>query len=250
MGQRRCCIAECKSASHLPEHSDIKFHAFPTNDIARNMWLKNCHIEQNRSITKSNVVCSRHFLESDYQVPKNGRRLLNSNAVPTIFGWGNEKSFADHLAESQEQSSPTTTNTSTKEGNADKLATKAASDMPTTSAKPKKMISRSQANSAAEKQRSASAEEQSTADANTKVSKARKSLDSVTISEKTPGKENIIKSPTKRFDMAMQLAAGAKVEVQDLTGNWHNASVAEVDQGEQEVLINFEKNVKSKGAGG
>lgn len=246
MGQRRCCVAECKSASHLPEHSDVKFHAFPTNDIARNMWMINCHIEQTRSITKSNVVCSRHFLESDYQVPKNGRKLLNSNAVPTIFGWGNEKSWNEHLAET-EKSSPTQ-ETSTKEGNTDKV-TKTPSDKSTPVGKSKKMISRSQANSAAEKQRSASAEEQSTSDANTKVNKARKSLDSVATPEKSTGKD-IIKSPSKKFDIAMQLAAGAKVEVQDLSGSWHNASVAEVDQGEQEVLINFGKNVKAKGAGG
>lgn len=245
MGQRRCCVAECKSASHLPEHSDVKFHAFPTNDVARNMWLKNCHIEQNRSITKSNVVCSRHFHESDYQAPKNGRRLLNSNAVPTIFEWGNEKSFAEHLAEAQ-QSSPTL-DTSTKEAATDK-ATKTPSES-TPVGKSKKMISRSQANSAAEKQRSASAEEQSTSDQNTKVNKARKSLDSATP-EKPIGKDNIIKSPSKKFDIAMQLTPGAKVEVQDVSGSWHNASVAEVDQGEQEVLINFEKNVKTKGQGG
>lgn len=247
MGQRRCCVSECKSASHLPEHSDVKFHAFPTNDVARNMWLKNCHIEQNRSITKSNVVCSRHFLETDYQAPKNGRKLLNSNAVPTIFGWGNEKSFSEHMAEAQ-QSSPTQ-DTSTKDTTTDKAIVKTPSDT-TPVGKSKKMISRSQANSAAEKQRSASAEEQSTGDSNTKVNKARKSLDSATSPEKSTGKDNVVKSPSKKFDIAMQLTPGAKVEVQDLAGSWHNASVAEVDQGEQEVLINFEKNVKAKATGG
>lgn len=247
MGQRRCCVSECKSASHLPEHSDVKFHAFPTNDVARNMWLKNCHIEQNRSITKSNVVCSRHFLDIDYQVPKNGRRLLNSNAVPTIFGWGNEKSFSEHLAEAQDKSSPTL-DTSTKEATTDKTVKTPSETTPV--GKSKKMISRSQANSAAEKQRSASAEEQSTGDSNSKVNKARKSLDSATSPEKSTVKDNVVKSPSKKFDIAMQLTPGAKVEVQDLAGSWHNANVAEVDQGEQEVLINFEKNVKTKAPGG
>lgn len=239
MGQRKCCVTDCDSASHL--HNDVKFHAFPTNDIARNIWLKNCHIEQNRSITKSNVVCSRHFLESDYQAPKNGRKLLNTSAVPTKFAWGNEKSFAEHMAEAQE-SSPVLEK-STKEA-ADKVPSET-----TPVAKPakqKKMVSRSQANSAAEKQRSASAEEQSTSESNSKVNKARKSLESGTPDKATPGKE-IIKSPTKRFDIAINLIQGAKVEVQDVGGTWHNASVMEVDLGEQEVLINFEKNVKAKG---
>lgn len=239
MGQRRCCVSECQSASHLPECSDVKFHAFPTNEIARNMWVKNCHIEQNRSITKSNVVCSRHFLETDYQAPKNGRRLLNSNAVPTIFDWGNEKSFSDHLADAQ-QSSPTL------DATANETADGVSSDSTPVAKPTKKMMSRSQANSAAEKQRSASAEEQTPNAANTKVNKVRKSLDSVATPEKSVAKENAIKSPAKKLDIAA-FVQGAKVEVQDLGGTWHNASVVEVDQGEQEVLINFEKNVKAKG---
>lgn len=241
MGQRRCCIAECKSTSNLPEFSEVKFHAFPTNEIVRNIWLKNCHIEQNRSITKSNVVCSRHFLETDYQAPKNGRRLLNTNAAPTVFSWGNEKSFSEHLADAQ-QSSPTTLDTSTKES-----ADKVPSDTTPVAKPSKKMMSRSQANSAAEKQRSASAEEQTPTDANTKTNKARKSLDSATPADKLDAKDSPMKSPSKKFEIAAQFAPGAKVEVQDLSGNWHNARVAEVDQGEQEVLINFDKNVKAKG---
>lgn len=240
MGQRRCCVIDCKSVSNLPEFSEVKFHAFPTNEIVRNIWLKNCHIEQNRSITKSNVVCSRHFLETDYQVPKHGRRLLNSNAVPTVFAWGNEKSFSDHLIEAQ-QSSPTL-DTSTKES-----TDKVASETTPTAKIVKKMMSRSQANSAAEKQRSASAEEKTPNDSNSKSNKSRKSLDSATTCERSDAKDSPIKSPSKKFEIAAQFAQGVKVEVQDLSGNWHNARVVEVDQGEQEVLINFEKNVKAKG---
>lgn len=246
MGQRKCYVSECKSASHLEECKDVRFHAFPMNEITRNLWLKNCRIEQNRSITKSNVICSRHFLESDYQVPKNGRRFLISNAVPTVFDWGTEKSFSDHMADAQDTEQAL--ETSTKEISTDKPTTNDAAT-PVGRAN-KKMMSRSQANSAAEKQRSASAEEQIPNDSNEKVNKARKSLDSVTAPEKSVSKENVIKSPSKKFDIAMQLVSGAKVEVQDLAGNWHNASVAEVDQGEQEVFINFEKSVKTKGPTG
>lgn len=248
MGQRKCCVNDCKSVSNLEECKDVRFHAFPTNEIVRNMWLKNCRIEQNRSITKSNVICSRHFLETDYQPPKNGRRLLNSNAVPTIFDWGNAKSFSDHLADAQGVE-----NTSTKE-NADKITANNTTTTPTTATpnvrSSKKMMSRSQANSAADKQRSASAEEQIPNAANEKVNKARKSLDAVATPDKSIAKDNVVKSPSKKFDIAMQLVPGAKVEVQDLGGIWHNASVAEVDQGEQEVFINFEKSVKAKGPSG
>lgn len=252
MGQRKCCVNECKSANNLEECKDVRFHAFPTNEIVRNMWVKNCHIEQNRSITKSNVICSRHFLESDYPAHKHhGRRLLNVNAVPTIFQWGNEKSFSDYMADAQDAEPTATTATSTAtatETQADKVAKAPSSDSTPVAKSSKKMMSRSQANSAAEKQRSASAEEKAPNDSNAEATnKVRKSLDSVASPEKPITKENVSKSPSKKFDIAMQLVPGAKVEVQDLGGSWHNASVAEVDQGEQEVLINFEKNVKAKG---
>lgn len=170
---------------------------------------------------------------------------MNTNAVPTVFEWGNEKSFAEYLADAQD--TEPALETSTKES-ADKSAKATSSDTTPVTKTSKKMISRSQANSAAEKQRSASAEEQQTPnDSNDKVNKVRKSLDSVASPEKPIAKENVVKSPSKKYDIAMQLVPGAKVEVQDLGGSWHNASVAEVDQGEQEVLINFEKNVKAKG---
>ncbi|XP_031623524.1 PHD finger protein 20-like [Contarinia nasturtii] len=52
----------------------------------------------------------------------------------------------------------------------------------------------------------------------------------------------------EKKDTAMQFTPGTKIEAQDLTGGWHNASVIEVDQGEQEVLIKFAKNMRAKGA--
>ncbi|XP_031623843.1 PHD finger protein 20-like protein 1 [Contarinia nasturtii] len=242
MGQRKCCVPECKSSSHLPECSEMKFHAFPTNNATRNIWLKNCRIDQIRSITKNNVVCSKHFHDSDYQVTKNDRRMLGVNAVPTVFSWGNEKSFSEHMDTSEAIPDTSANESATK-------TTEIPSDN-TAVTKSKKMSSRSQANIADDKQRSASAEEQSSTSANKKVNKVRKSLDLSNTSDKTPSKDNVIKSPSKKFDIAMQLTPGAKVEAQDLTGSWHNASVVEVDQGEQEVLINFEKTVKGKGASG
>lgn len=241
MGQRRCCVPDCKSSSQLPECQDVKFHQFPANSVTRNSWVKNCHIEAGRQVSKNNVVCSRHFLDTDYQTPKNGRRMLSPNAVPTVFSWDSEKSVTEPI-----DTSSTAFDTSTKDS-ANKTADAPADVTPV--AKPKKMSSRSQANTADIKQRTASAEEEQTpVNTNTKVSKIRKSVDTATTSDKAANKDSIIKSPGKKFDIAMQLTPGAKVEAQDLTGTWHNASVVEVDQGEQEVLINFEK--KTKGSSG
>lgn len=240
MGLRRCCITDCKSASNAPDCNDVRYHAFPTNEVVRNVWIKNCRIENSRSLTKSVVVCSRHFQESDFKPPKNGHRFLKNGAVPTIFSWGTEQSFSDYLAE-HAQDANTTLESIKEDGDSSILneSTKSTS----------KKSGRSKANLTAEssKPRSVSADE-SISETKPGEATPRKSLDSATPEKSTAAKENMIKSPSKKFDAAMSLAPGAKVEVQDLNGTWLNASVVEVDQTEQEVFISFDKNAKTKGA--
>lgn len=248
MGLRRCCIKDCKSASNAADCGDVRFHIFPSNEIVRNIWIKNCRTQNSRSLTKNVFVCSRHFNESDFKQPKSGTKTLRNGAAPTIFPWGTEQSFSEYLAEHAQDANSTLE--SIKE-ESDASALNDSNTTPTSSRKSssKKMNVRSKANVATDsgKLRSVSADEQSTSKANTKVEDTtpRKSLDSA---DKTAAKENMIKSPSKKFDAAMSLIPGAKVEVQDLNGTWLNASVKEVDQSDQEVFISFDENAKSKGA--
>lgn len=245
MSPRRCCIDGCKSASNLPGFSDVRFHAFPANVVVRKVWIENCRIVSSRSVTKSDVICSKHFVESDFQPIKNGKRLLKNGSVPTVFSWSDVKTLSDVLAEASELD--TIPEVPTTDNSVDETAKS------TTSTKPMKKANTRNKSLIADtlKRRSASAEEQSINDVNTKAVKCvtRKSLDSATnnAAEKASIKDSAVgKSPSKRFDAAT-FVSGAKVEVQDLNGSWHNACVVEVDQNEQEVLINFEKNVKAKG---
>lgn len=249
MGQRRCCIAECKSASNSSECGDIKFHAFPTNEVARNVWIKNCRIENNKSLTKSVVVCSKHFQESDFKPPKKSHRYLRNGAVPTIFPWGNEQSLSEYLAEHSQDENVTLD--TIEEDEVSSVLNESTASTKSTSKKTSARHAKLKTKAESSKPRSVSADEQSKSEAEAKPCEMspRKSLDSATTPEKsTTAKENMIKSPTKKFDAAMSLNPGAKVEVQDLNGAWLNASVVEVDQTEQEVFISFDKNVKTKGA--
>lgn len=251
MGLRRCCIADCKSASNLPDCCDIKFHAFPTNEAARKVWLKNCRIENSKSVNKGFVVCSKHFQESDFKPLKNSQRFLRNGAVPTIFPWGNEQPLSEHLA-GHSQDANVTLESIKEDGNSSVLDESTALTKTTTTTKKtsaRNAKSKQQADTSKPRSVSADAQSKNATEAKPSEMSPRKSLDSATTPEKsTAAKENMIKSPTKKFDAAMSLNPGAKVEVQDLNGTWLNASVVEVDQTEQEVLISFDKTAKTKGA--
>lgn len=249
MGLRRCCIADCKSVSNSSDCSDIKFHAFPTNEVARNVWIKNCHIKNSKSLNKAVVVCSKHFQESDFKPLKKGHRFLRNGAVPTIFPWGNEQTFSEYLNEHSQVGNVTLE--SIKEDVDNSVLNESTASTKSTTKKTSTRHGKLKQQADSSKPRSVSADDQSKSkdEAKTSEMSPRKSLDSATTPEKsTTAKENMIKSPTKKFDAAMSLNPGAKVEVQDLNGTWLNASVVEVDQTEHEVLISFDKNAKTKGA--
>lgn len=254
MGQRRCCITDCKSASNLPECSEVKFHTFPTNVVLRELWIKNCRIDSSKSVTNSVFVCSRHFNEAEFQIPKNKKRSLKNGAVPTIFSWGNGISYSEFLAEAQAADKSVDSTSKDETNKTTRASTESALQNPkattATSKKANTRTSKSSVNVDSLKPRSASADDQLSVDANAKVDKspARKSLDSATISDKSVAKASDIKSPLKRIDSLSSLSAGSKVEVQDLNGTWHNARIMEVDQNDQEVFINFENSVKAKGS--
>lgn len=59
----------------------------PTIQEWHRLW--DAAIKQEKQ-TNGNLVCVKHFHENDYVV-KNGRFILNKNAVPSIFPVNNEK---------------------------------------------------------------------------------------------------------------------------------------------------------------
>jgi len=72
---RRCCVANCPSTSRLQEHHGVTYHSFPLDPIIRAIWIKNSRISLERQITKSVLVCSRHFRRLDFNTIRNGKYL-------------------------------------------------------------------------------------------------------------------------------------------------------------------------------
>lgn len=60
----------------------------PLDPIIRAIWIKNSRISLERQITKSVLVCSRHFRRLDFNTIRNGKYLLKPRVFPTVFPWG------------------------------------------------------------------------------------------------------------------------------------------------------------------
>lgn len=253
MSPRRCAVDGCKSISGQQQHQGVKFHTFPINLATRKIWIDNCRIARSRNITKSVLVCSRHFRRADFLPLKNNKHFLKNGAVPTIFPWGN---LPYHEVSGN---APTNSNIkirSTESSRLDKetLDSKAMSGSTSDATKKQSVRQKSLSSvDASVKHRSASAEEKNNENRSMADKlNTRKSLDSATISaiqeEKvTQSIESAKPAGGSSIELIASLVSGAKLEAQDFSGSWHNANVVEVDHGEQEVLINFEKTSESKG---
>lgn len=222
MGPRKCTVDGCKSVAGRQQHRGVTFHTFPNNPITRQNWLTNCRFAQNRNITKSVLICSRHFRRVDFQPLKNNKYLLKHGAEPTIFPWtqsgggANAVASADASGGAQDGDFPGDMSTMTSEERvvnqilADAIRGELKSPM----------------------KRSASADVVSS---EPKAKQLRKSLDSAMFKNAL----SAICDPTAQF------RPGAKIEAQDFNEMWHPAEVVEVDQDDQEVLIHFETtNIK------
>lgn len=90
----RCAVCKCNSDNQSkknPCDKTIKFYRFPKNSDLYKQWL-NATKRKDKVNLKNAVICSKHFLESDYKVnlkhrllnytPKNYRGLKD-DAVPS-----------------------------------------------------------------------------------------------------------------------------------------------------------------------
>lgn len=219
------------------EHQQVTFHTIPVNVDVRKKWVEHCRVPKNKTITKSVLICSRHFRVPDF-VQKSEKFFLKQGAVPTIFPWGTIQLDSDSAGSvSQAEESGDSNGQSSTEASS---STKVLSSI-----KPDKL--------SALKQRSVSADEHLTVShaASDDKTGPRKSLDSnlnKQVSKATDfGQQSDGDSSKRKKDFASKLASGMKVEAQDFNELWHNAKIMEVDHGEKEVLVHFEKNAKSKG---
>ncbi|KAM7364265.1 PHD finger protein MBD-R2 [Cochliomyia hominivorax] len=221
---RRCCIAGCTSTSRLPEHHGVTYHSFPSDQNARSIWIRNTKISADRHITKSVLVCSRHFRRADFQPQRSGKYLLKQKVFPTVFPWG--KVDAAQIEEDLEflnstgPAAPSNLLTTSSTVDEDTKATVAAT------------VAQIMAQTA-----------ELNAAAGIKVEKAEGALEEI---PSEPSVANASTPPNVKFEPVTSFNPGARLEAQDFDGIWHSARIVEVDNDDREVLIKFEKTGKNK----
>lgn len=240
MGPRRCTINGCSSSSgQNNEHQNVTFHQLPANADTRKIWTECCRIPKTKKITKNILVCSRHFRRVDFQPLKKDKYFLKQGAVPSIFPWGTSSQL-ETTASNSSDSNPTNDIVAPKMNDVNTV-------QPESAVKAEKL--------SAAKQRSVSADHHlAVSPAAEEKAMPRKSLDSASTIKKDSTKVEVTPSQTdgaltkKKMDFVSTLTSGMKLEAQDFNEVWHNAKIVEVDHGEKEVLVHFEKNAKAKGS--
>lgn len=273
MGARRCSIDGCKSVAGRPQHRGVTYHTIPTNPLARACWMSNSRMAPTKSITKSVLICSRHFRRADFQPLKNNKYLLKIGAVPTIFPWGSmpyvepAKVKIDSEIGSTDASGSGAAEQVVDSGVSAVIApvvdTKEAFPLikvPTVEAtvneeKIVKQISVDAIKTEMKSpiKRSASTSKIPANDSEEPSAKlARKSLDSAFSKAKEADaaikevaatvKEILPQTLSSTADPVTIFIPGSQIEAQDFNEVWHPATVMEVDMDEREVLIHFEIN--------
>ena len=83
-----CCA--CGAKAMTTGYDKVSFHRFPSIEKKQElhqMWVLNMQtIRKNFFPSKTSVLCSRHFLASDFKIGENVHRItLKGTAVPTVF---------------------------------------------------------------------------------------------------------------------------------------------------------------------
>lgn len=235
MGPRRCVVETCESISGKQQHRGVTFHTFPLNPVVRKVWIKNSRVPSTKTITKSTLICSRHFRRADFQPLKNNKYLLITGAVPTIFTWGSLPyteltTTAAPIDQDLNIMTPTTPTPKNAPVDDDPDKTKIVRQI---------LVDAVKSEIKSPVKRSASADVKPGLNEPQKKI-VRKSLDSAVGKNHTKvgNKLNISTDPAVLF------VPGAKIEAQGFNEIWHSAKVVEVDADDREVLIHFEKMAK------
>lgn len=267
MGPRRCNIEGCKSVAGRQQHRGVTFHTFPTNPTIRQNWLNNCRFPSTKPITKSVLICSRHFRRVDFQPLKNNKYLLKTGSEPTIFPWtqsisnlaGSNSSASNSSASAVEASASSSNDaTATKAmasakdtvaGNSSKAAKSATESMLSNEerivnqilsdaikSEIKSPMKRSASTDIGSGMGVSAASSVAAALIEPKAKVLRKSLDSATYKKTT---EAAAAASAANIDPSALFRIGAQLDAKDFKGVWHAGEVAEVDQVDREVLIHF-----------
>ncbi|XP_053683737.1 PHD finger protein 20-like protein 1 [Sabethes cyaneus] len=283
MGIRKCIISDCPSSSARKEDRGVTYHKIPANEQNKKKWVLACRLPDNYVINKGSNVCSRHFRKADFQDFKGTKYVLKFGAVPTIFSWSiasaPNKKKKDELADSEKpkdlvkKEPPENEDTEEKQDAPEEIQIKPDPDgkeeneSEDTKISEKDQVKHEVADDdvvlkedsivtpvVGSKRKAATKKKSSlkkTPARSTSAKKARKSEPTATPLSSKEKKASLSPRKSAPFTTSssqspINFVSGTKIEAQDFAGKWHAAKLVEVDTEEREVLVQFEKNGKSK----
>lgn len=256
---RRCCVANCPSTSRLLEHHGVTYHSFPLDPVIRAIWIKNSRISLGRQITKSVLVCSRHFRRLDFNTIRNGKYLLKPRVFPTVFPWGKMDASeieADHRALQQanvegavnQGAAHTSANEDVIKATVDQIVAQILSESAERSAaEASKKEKDKEAPAQTSPPDTSSTPKQSSVEETTAPTPSTPSSSSAALPNTGGSNSNspLPASPVK-YSNPTNLTIGARLEALNAEGNWMPARIVEVNETEQTLLVRFERNHKQK----
>lgn len=214
-----------------PSQGVITYHSFPLEPKIREKWVENCRLEPGKNITKSILVCSRHFRSSDFKKTSTSedssmvKYFLKQGTVPTIFPWGKVKTPTNSVTSNSASSSSSPVDT------AETVKQTIAQIMAET----------------AELNKAAGIDTNIKVETSTGTTSKRSSIDMSAVATKVPRTSIDANVSSTSIHQEPIFTVGTKIEAQDFAGMWHTAKVIEVDDGdEKEVYIKYEKSKSSK----
>ncbi|KAJ0181393.1 hypothetical protein K1T71_003478 [Dendrolimus kikuchii] len=257
MAVKQCCIESCKSSTTRQEDIGVTYHKFPKDITLYNTWITVTHYRHNTELPA--FVCSRHFCKTDFQIYKDSKYILKSDAVPSIFPWLTEHKMASinkmNNMNSEEKTVDDLNNvsTSSKESEPESvdIIQKFIKDQERLIQEQnlEKFEMKDNQNNNNVKETTERKNEDVCKEKNESSMCSPSILDMMMNTETKELKKNHISvnqsmSSIDKGSSSVALSIGSKVEAKDYSGDWHAAEIVEVDYDEMEVLVHYATELK------
>ncbi|XP_013148427.1 PREDICTED: uncharacterized protein LOC106111005 [Papilio polytes] len=252
MAVKKCCIENCQSCSTRKEDIGVTYHKYPKDERLCDTWIT---ITRNKqfNITTPSYVCSRHFCKRDFQIYKDCKYVLKSDAVPSIFPW-NKK--ASNMNSNDITSDAVSAGNATQQIDFDTENLEAIKKFIEDQAKETEIQKCDEMVAASDKkidmEEKEKLKDELTSEMQEEPLTVATSVMDLILSQSEA--RMLTKKEEKCFDKEclspeekgnnMALSVGSKVEAKDFEESWHPAEIIEVDYDEMEVLVHYENSSK------
>ena len=244
----KCCVRDCEEAVRETRSRGLPLHKFPKDALMRQRWLVSGGFEPEFRPTASQIVCYKHFRQSDYEVGRSHKLFLKKGSVPSIF-----RDYESHPDPIGPTSAFITNRLLAREAAAT-AAREAANNSNFIKvvevADNSGCLESSCSSLEASMDSSNSIQMVDGGDAKERIDSPAKSLSAsdsemvkvAVIAQETHMEEKKMDESKRVPNRAgINFMPGTKLEAKDFNEKWYSAKVVEVDWIEREVLIHFDK---------